>query len=84
MKYQAKNVIIGYLNDFVAGFSLKTQKVYKTNNPSDARRFTAIEAHNFIADHANKNEAFKTEYVRIHLLKPGQPFNPIENEKQDI
>ena len=59
----------------MAGFSLKTQKVYKAKDPKDIKRVTAVEVNKFIAEHANKNQAFKTEHIKIRILKPGQQFN---------
>ena len=81
MKYQTKNVVIGYNRTFfVVGFSLKTQKVYKSADPSCAKRFTAVSAQQFITEHADKKRDFCYRNIRLYLLKSGQPFNPFEEE----
>jgi hypothetical protein len=73
-----KNTVIQYGEQFVQGFSIKTQKVYCTVFPSEAKRFTAVAANDFIAKYSNKNHNFDTKRIRIHIIKPGQPFRPFE------
>lgn len=78
-----KTVVLQYNGLFIAGFSFKTQKVFKTANPDEAKRFTAIEAMNFIAEHTVKNRRLHVENIRIHILKRGMPFMPFKKEEGD-
>ena len=73
-----RNVVIQYGEQFVQGFSLKTQKVYCTVFPKEARRFTAVDANEFISKHSNKNCCFDTKRITLHIIKPGQSFKPFE------
>ena len=74
-----KNVVLQYNGVFIAGFSYKTQRVYKVAEPHAAKRFTADEAQKFIVEHSHKENGLRTENITIHILKRGQLFDPFHN-----
>ena len=80
-KYPPKTVIIQHKEKYVIGYSFKLDKVYKTRNPAEAKKFTAEKAQEFILEHANKGRSFDIENISIHVLKPGQKFDPYKEQQ---
>lgn len=76
MKYIPKTVVIEYDDGlFVAGFSAKTQMVYKAASPTEAKKFTAVKAQEFIAKYAKEGTPFCYSTIRLHITKPGLKFD---------
>lgn len=71
-----KQVIIQHGERFVQGFSLKTQRVYSTAYTSEAKRFSAVAANDFISQYTQIDDQFTYASIQIHLIKRGEKFNP--------
>lgn len=67
MKFTRKDVIIGFGNKFVGGYSLKLNKVWYTSKQTDAKKFTAVTAGNFLFTHAK--EWSESEMLSIKIIR---------------
>jgi hypothetical protein len=79
-KYDPKNTVIQLGERYVQGYSLKTDKVYCTAYTSDAKRFTAEAAQVFLREHCGKDRGIEYKHIILHLIKPGQPFRPYDDD----
>jgi hypothetical protein len=75
------NVVLQYKERLVAGFSLKTQKVYTTVDTKKAKQFTAVSANKFISLHFNNSDMV---HITMHVRVRGKEFNPLGYTKQSI
>lgn len=75
MNYTRKNTIIQYGNKYVAGYSLKTGKVYYVPKQEDAQKFTPTQASLFIASHIGEKKGFLAHNITIILLDWRKKFS---------
>jgi hypothetical protein len=68
------NVMIQFHDKLVAGFSLKTQRVYTTRDTKKAKAFTAVTANKFIQQHFHSEDMAD---IIIHVRVRGKEFNPL-------
>lgn len=71
-----KQVIIQHGERYVQGFSLKTARVYSTAYTSEAKRFSAVKAQDFITEYTKIDSQFRYDNIILHLVNRGEKFDP--------